>query len=385
VVARGRHTVFLGMAPGVGKTYQMLEDAHELQRRGRDVVIGFLEAHGRADTLAQAGGLESVPRQHVSYGAVALEEPDWAAILRRRPQLCLIDELAHTNAPGCEHRKRYEDVDTILAAGIDVYSTVNVQHLESLAGQVTALIGVPVSETLPDAVLEQADEVVLVDVTPELLIERLKAGRIYSGPSIEVAQAGFFRPERLATLRELSLLWLAEDVEPGRKGRSEPVVLGTPPAGPVPSPVLRVAPPRERVLALATVDAWSRPTVYHAYHAARRLDAPLDVLCMRAEGAQAPGDGGDELAALDRLVSTLGGELLVRDRGDLVTTAAQVAADRGATYLVIGRPWRRTPFGRLAHRRLPLQLMRAMPNMDVQIVALADPSPRPPRGYRRRD
>ena len=189
---RGHHKVFIGMAAGVGKTYRMLQEGHSEQDAGRDVVIGYMEPHRRAETSALAEGLESIPRRHVSYRGTELEEMDLPALLRRRPELALIDELAHTNAPGVEHGKRYEDVRDVLDAGIDVFSTVNVQHLESLNDQVTELTGTRVRETIPDAVLGEADEVVLVDLTPEALIERLRAGKVYPGENIEAALNNFF-------------------------------------------------------------------------------------------------------------------------------------------------------------------------------------------------
>ena len=363
MVANGRHTVFLGMAPGVGKTYQMLEEGREEQSRGRDVVIGYLEPHGRTETLAQADGLETLPRRGVEYHGTTLEEMDLPGVLRRRPELCLIDELAHTNIPGAEHDHRHEDVDAILKAGIDVWSTVNVQHVESLAGQIAALTGEQVSETLPDRVLDRAYNIVLVDLTPELLIERLEAGKIYPDDSVAVARRNFFRPEKLQTLREVSLLHVAEEVEPGGGARSSPAVQVHP----------RPTPSRDRILVLATPDPAMRPTVHHAYHAARRLAAPFDVLWIPAQEGEAVTDAGeDDLAALERLVATLGGTLIIRHGRDLAATVAEVAADRGTTYLVMGRPQRRTPLGALANRRLPLQLMRALPDVDVQIVALRD-------------
>jgi two-component system sensor histidine kinase KdpD len=358
---RGRHKVFLGMAPGVGKTFQMLEEGREEQGRGRDVVIGFLEPHGRADTAAQAEGLPIVPRRQVEYGGTSLEEMNLPAILERRPQLCLVDELAHANAPGCEHRVRYEDVDELLAAGIDVYSTVNVQHVASLAGQVAALIGVRPQETLPDRVLEDAQDVVLVDITPELLIERLTAGKIYPPESGEVARNSFFRPENLETLREVSLLQTVREIAP----HVQPARVELAPRAPK-SP--------QRILALVTPDPALRPTVYHAYRAARRLDADFDVLWVRTDRERGPGVLDDELPALERLVSTLGGTLIVRSGRDLVASAGQVAAERGATHVVIGRPRRRTRLGLLSHQRLPLQLMRVLPDADIQIVALPGPT-----------
>src|SRR5271167_1258914 len=168
---KGHLKVFLGMAPGVGKTYRMLEEGVAEADSGRDVAIGYLETHGRAETLAQAEGLEIIPRRHLSYRGTPLEEMDLPALLARAPELCLIDELAHTDAPGLEHEKRFEDVRDVLDAGIDVFSTVNVQHLESLNDQVAELTGARVRETIPDSVLAAADEVVLIAITPQALIE----------------------------------------------------------------------------------------------------------------------------------------------------------------------------------------------------------------------
>ena len=367
---RGAHKIFLGMAPGVGKTYQMLEEAHEEKDRGRDVVIGYLESHGRAETLSQAEGLETVPRRRLEHRGAVLEEMDLPAILRRRPELCLIDELAHANVPGCENSKRHQDVDRVLDSGIDVYSTVNVQHVESLAGQIGRATGIPVRETLPDRVLHAADGVVLVDVTPALLIERLKAGKVYVDRSAEVAERAFFRPDTLATLREISLLEVAHEAETGPAGEQRSAAA----AEHAPRPVLlathRPAEAPARVLALTTPDPWMRPTVYHAFRTAERLHTPFDVLWVQTGVAV----GDEEVEALSRLVRTLGGTLVVRQGEDLVGATAQVARERGATYLVIGRPRRRTHLGQLTHRRLPLELMSALPDVDLQIVALADPA-----------
>ena len=204
------------MAAGVGKTYRMLQEGQAEAENGRDVAIGYLEPHGRAETSAQADGLEVIPRRRVSYRDTVLEEMDLPAILRRKPELCLIDELAHTNAPGVEHEKRYEDIDDVLAAGIDVFSTVNVQHLESLNDQISELTGIRVRETVPDAVIGVADEVVLIDITPQSLIERLLAGKVYSGERIQSALNNFFKVENLSALREVALRQVAEEVEAKR-------------------------------------------------------------------------------------------------------------------------------------------------------------------------
>src|SRR5277367_5159172 len=223
VIPGGRHKVFLGMAAGVGKTYRMLQEGQAEAEAGRDVVIGYLETHGRIDTAAQADGLVMVPRRRVTYRGTEVDEMDLPAIIARAPELCLIDELAHTNPPGVEHEKRYEDVRDVLEAGIDVFSTVNVQHLESLNDQVTQLTGTRVRETVPDAVLTEADEVVLIDVTPEALLTRLRAGKVYPLDRVPAALNNFFKLENLSALRETALRQVAEGVEVKRLVREHPV------------------------------------------------------------------------------------------------------------------------------------------------------------------
>ncbi|MGB2710272.1 MAG: histidine kinase, partial [Conexibacter sp.] len=208
----GRLKVFLGMAAGVGKTYRMLQEGQAEAEAGRDVVIGYLEPHDRAETSALAIGLEVVPRRRVDYQGTQLEEMDLAAVLARAPELCLIDELAHTNATGVEHGKRYEDIADVLAAGIDVLSTVNVQHLESLNDQIAEATGTRVRETIPDGVLAAAHEIVLIDLPPEALVDRLRAGKVYPLERVETALQSFFRIEHLASLREVALRQVAEEV-----------------------------------------------------------------------------------------------------------------------------------------------------------------------------
>src|SRR3984957_15607501 len=209
---RGRLRVVIGMAAGVGKTYRMLMEAHVEKDAGRDVVIGLLETHQRVETARVAEGLEVIPRRQVTYRGTELEEMDLPGILARAPEVCLIDELAHTNAPGVEHAKRYEDVEDVLNAGIDVLSTVNVQHLESLNDQVAELSGVRVRETIPDALLGRADELVVVDLTPEELLERLRAGKIYPLERLDAALNNFFKIENLSALREVALRQVAQEV-----------------------------------------------------------------------------------------------------------------------------------------------------------------------------
>jgi two-component system sensor histidine kinase KdpD len=212
-VKRGKHKIFIGMSPGVGKTFKMLEEAHQLKAEGVDVVIGLLETHGRRETAEKAVGLESIPRQAIQNDTLVLYEMDTDAILARAAKLVLVDELAHTNVPGCEREKRFQDVEVILNAGIDVYSTVNIQHLESLNDLVARITGVVVRERIPDRILDEADQVVVVDVTPETLEERLLEGKIYAHSKIQQSLENFFQRRNLIALRELALREVADTVE----------------------------------------------------------------------------------------------------------------------------------------------------------------------------
>ena len=215
---RSNLRVYIGAAPGVGKTYVMLEDAHTLRRQGLDVVIGFVETYGRAETEAQIRDLEIVPRRRVPYRGIELEEMDLDAILRRRPQVCLVDELAHSNVAGCRNPKRFQDVLELLDAGIDVMTAVNIQHVETLNDAVARVTGVRVRETVPDTFFDRADEVINVDATVEELITRLRQGKIYKPEKIEQALSNFFRVGNLSTLRELALRAVADEV--GEKAAS---------------------------------------------------------------------------------------------------------------------------------------------------------------------
>src|SRR5262249_35850679 len=213
---RGRYRILLGMAAGVGKTYRMLQEGRQAQAEGRDVVIGYLEPHDRPETSALAEGLEVVPRLRSTHGGLELEEMDVDAVIARRPELALIDELAHTNASGVRNEKRFQDIDEVIDAGIDVISTVNVQHLESLNDAVFELTDVRVRETFPDRILDEADEVVLVDLAPQALQERLRAGKVYPKERVDAALTNFFPGDNLSALRELALREVAEDVEAKR-------------------------------------------------------------------------------------------------------------------------------------------------------------------------
>jgi two-component system, OmpR family, sensor histidine kinase KdpD len=357
----GRHKVFLGMAAGVGKTFRMLQEGRAEHEAGRDVVIGYLEPHGRAETEAQADGLPRVARRRATYKDMTSQEMDLPGILDRRPELCLIDELAHTNAPGLEHGKRYEDIKDVLGAGIDVYSTVNVQHLESLNDQVAELTGVRVRETFPDSVLKDADEVVLLDLTPPALIDRLRAGKVYPPERVPAALNGFFKVENLEALREVALRQVAEDVEAKRlKGdivalredrlmdREAPQAVG------------------ERLLALVSPEPSSQRVVRRAWRSSQRLGAELDILVVLS-GEPSDGDR-QQIDALRRLASLLGAEVIVEEGDDLAEVAARVAGERRTTYVLMGTPAARTGLRRFSPP-LTDRLLRALPGVDLRIVA----------------
>jgi two-component system sensor histidine kinase KdpD len=370
---RGHLKVFIGMAPGVGKTYRMLQEGRAEAEGGRDVVIGYLEPHGRADTVVQAEGLETVPRREVAYRGRTIEEMDLPAVLARRPELCLIDELAHTDAPGVEHEKRYEDVREVLDAGIDVYSTVNVQHLESLKDQVSQLTGTRVRETIPDEVLSAADEVVLIDLTPEALIARLRAGKVYRHDRVPAALNHFFKLENLAALRETALRQVAEDVEikrlvrePGPVPQRDEDRLGAP-GEPVPQPI------SERLLALATLAPESEHVVRRAWRSAQRLDAELDVVVVRPPGHPPSAEDRKRLEELRRLTAMLGARLHVEEAADVADAAIAMARSLGSTYVLMGTPAQRRGLGRLLGssdgRSLLDRLLEELPGVDVRIIA----------------
>jgi len=365
-MGRGHYKIFLGMAAGVGKTYRMLQEGRAERDAGRDVAIGYLEPHKRKETSDQAIGLEAVPRRKVPYREVEVEEMDLPAILARRPELALIDELAHSNPSGLEHRKRYEDIADVLDAGIDVFSTVNVQHLESLNDRVAELTGVRVRETVPDSVLGTADEVVLVDLTPEALVARLRAGKIYPEENIDAALNNFFRIENLAALREVSLRQVAEDVETKRLTFHVSEPLGTREEA-VAAEVPRAV--GERILALVRPQPSSQRLVRRAWRSAQRLGTGLDLLWVKPPGKPVGGEEERQVTALRQLASVLGATLLVEEHDDLVVAAARVVRERGITYVMVGES--RPPRGLTRLREpLPQRLMDATPaGVDVRIVA----------------
>ncbi|HEY8315712.1 MAG TPA: sensor histidine kinase KdpD [Gaiellaceae bacterium] len=351
---RGRYRILLGMAAGVGKTYRMLQEGRQASAEGRDVVIGYLEPHDRPDTAQLAVGLEEVPRLRAGHGAVDLAEMDVDAVIRRAPELALIDELAHTNATSMRNEKRYQDIDEVLDAGIDVISTVNVQHLESLNDAIAELTDVRVRETFPDKVLEEADEVVLVDLTPEALQERLRAGKVYPKERADVALQNFFRADKLSALRELALREVAEDVEARRRSA-------------VLDPLSRQA-VAERVLVLVTPEPRSQRILRRAFRSAERLAAQLDALWVREPGREPTDEERTAIAALRRLCVVLGAHFLELESDDLVDTVRRTVFERGSTYVFVGTP-NESRRREILRGSLVSALVRELPGVDIRVVA----------------
>jgi two-component system, OmpR family, sensor histidine kinase KdpD len=351
---RGKYRILLGMAAGVGKTYRMLEEGRQAQNEGRDVVIGYLEPHDRPETALLAEGLEQLPHLHSSHGGLELAEMDVDAVVARAPEIALVDELAHTNVPEARNRKRFEDIDEILSAGIDVTSTVNVQHLESLNDSIFELTGVRVRETFPDRILDEADEVVLVDLTPEALHERLKAGKVYAPAQAEAAMQNFFRLENLGALRELVLRELADDVE-ARRHVSVVDPLGQ----------QAVA---ERILALVTPEPRSQRLLRRAFRSGQRLNAEVDALWVRRPGRELTEEQQVSLAALRRLTSILGAHFIELEGDDLVAAVKQVARERGSTYVFVGTP-DESRRREVLRGSLVSALVRELHGIDIRVVA----------------
>jgi two-component system sensor histidine kinase KdpD len=361
------------MAAGVGKTYRMLQEGRVESESGRDVAIGYLEPHGRAETTAQAEGLEEIPPRIVDYRGTPLAEMDLPAVLARKPELCLIDELAHTNAPGIEHEKRYEDVRDVLAAGIDVFSTVNIQHLESLNDQIIQLTGTRVRETIPDEVLASADEVVLIDLTPEALIERLRAGKVYRPERVPAALNNFFKIENLSAMRETALRQVAEGVEIKRLAPAPVVVrreegLSDDARGARGAPGAGTQQIAERLLALVALAPHSQRIVRRASRSAERLGARLDVLVVRTPGRTPSAEDREQLESLRRLTAMLGARLLVEEGEDVAAVAIETAHRLGSTYVLMGAPSARRRLGRFREPLL-MRLLDGLPGVDVRIVA----------------
>jgi len=331
-VRRGRLTVYLGAAPGVGKTYAMLDEAHRRLARGTDVVVGLVETHGRAATAALLDGLEVVPRRTVAYRGQDLTELDVDAVLARAPQVAMVDELAHTNVPGSRHAKRWQDVHDLLAAGVDVVTTVNVQHLESLNDDVEAITGIRQRETVPDDVVRAADQVQLVDLPPQALRRRLAHGNVYRAEQVDASLSSYFRVGNLTALRELALLWLADRVDDALTDYRRDHRIDAP------------WPARERIVVAVTGGSESDTLLRRGARIAQRAAGSelLAVHVLATDGL--PGAGPARIAEQRRLVESLGGTFHTVVGEDVATAVVDFARGVNATMVVVGvsrRPrWR---------------------------------------------
>ena len=350
----GRLTIFLGAAPGVGKTYAMLSRARELKRQGVDVVVGLVETHGRSETLGLIEGLEVLPRKRIEYQGRTLEELDLDALLARRPGLALVDELAHRNAPGSRHERRWQDVVELLDAGIDVCTTINIQHLESLNDVVHRITGVRVSETVPDSVFDRLRDIKLVDLPPRELIERLQQGKVYVPEQAAHALQAFFSPSNLTALRELAMQTAADRVDSDL--REAHAARGLP-----------GMPLRRRVLVAIDGRGQSEYLVRVSRRLAERRDAPWTVVTVQAGG---PVDAARqrELDQAFALARRLGGEVEVLHGGNVVDAILDHAARSGASTIVLGRT-RERPFARMFNRTLTQQLLQRGAHYELTIFS----------------
>ena len=353
---RGKLRIYLGNAAGVGKTYDMLCEGHRRAERGADVVVGFVETHGRKHTAELVEGLEVVPRARLSYRGTTFEEMDLDAVLARKPQIALVDELAHTNVPGSRNAKRWQDVEELLDAGIDVISTVNIQHLESLNDVVEKITGVPQRETVPDAVVRAADQVELVDMTPEALRRRMAHGNIYPPEKIDAALTNYFRSGNLAALRELALLWLADKVDEGlQRYRAEHHITGTWEA-------------RERVVVALTGGPEGVTLIRRAARIAARSSGGdlLAVHVTRSDGLT----GADPavLAAQRQLAESLGGSYHQVVGDNIPEALLTFARAENATQLVLGVSRRSWLSALLTGPGIGARTIRGSGDIDVHIV-----------------
>lgn len=357
---RGKHKIFIGMAPGVGKTYRMLEEAHALKTEGIDVVVGLLETHGRKETAQKAQGLEIIPRKQIPRGGLTLTEMDTDAIIARSPQLALIDELAHTNVPGSEREKRYQDVEIILAAGIDVYSTVNIQHIESLNDLVARITGVVVRERVPDRLLEEAQEVVVIDVTPETLEERLLEGKIYAPEKIQQSLQNFFQRRNLIALRELALREVADNVEDDAIAFNARLAKDVKLAG-------QVCNIHERVLVCISTYPNSVQLLRRGARIAGYMNAPLYALFVANPDRFLTKDESLHIETCERLCQEFSGTFIRITNNNIPQAIAQVAKEYRITQIVIGES-QRSRWKILLRGSLTQQLVSLLKNIDIHII-----------------
>ena len=370
---RGRLRVYLGSVAGSGKTYTMLNEGHRRESRGTDVVIGYVETHGRPQTQAQIGDLEIIPRKKATYRGVTLEEMDTEAVIARHPKVALVDELAHTNVPGSKHVKRYQDVEEILGAGIDVVTTLNIQHLESLNDLVASITGVRVRETLPDWILDQADEVELIDISPYALRQRMKHGNIYPPERIDAALNNFFREGNLTALREIALRRTAEKTEAQlQEYMTQHGITEMKPAG-------------ERVMVGFDHRPHTREVIRDAWRLSHGLHAELLAISIKPEGYLAfrsklirmlkyRGEAKQHWEEAQRrleehaiLAEDLGAEVIRTSSHDIAKTLVEIAHERQVTQLVLGQP-ARSHWEELLRGSIINRLLRMSTDIDIHLV-----------------
>ncbi|MEW6494310.1 MAG: sensor histidine kinase KdpD [Cyanobacteriota bacterium] len=350
---RGKHKMFIGMAPGVGKTYRMLEEAHQLKEEGIDVVIGLLETHGREETAQKAVGLEVIPNKPIVHGGVTLGEMDTDSILERQPQLVLVDELAHTNIPGSLREKRYQDVEVILEAGIDVYSTVNIQHLESLNDLVAKITGVVVRERIPDRILEEASEVVVIDVTPKTLQERLIEGKIYAPEKIEQSLQNFFQKRNLVALRELALREVADNIEE---------------AAEISTPIGQFCNVHERVMVCISTYSNSAQLLRRGARLTNVMRARLYALFVQHPDRFLTRDESLYIETCEHFCTEFGGEFIRVKSANVADAIAATARQYHITQVIIGQS-QQSRWDLLWRGSLVMQLVRCLKDVDLHVIA----------------
>ncbi len=356
---RGKHKMFIGMAPGVGKTYRMSEEAHQLKEEGIDVAIGLLETHGREETAKKAEELEVIPKKAIVHKGVNLWEMDTDAILNRQPQLVLVDELAHTNVPGSQREKRYEDVEVILEAGIDVYSTVNIQHLESLNDLVAKITGVVVRERIPDRLLDEASEVVVIDVTPETLQERLVEGKIYAPEKIEQSLENFFQRRNLVALRELALREVADNIEESAEKTS--------------TTIGQFCNVHERVLVCVSTYSNSAQLLRRGARLAGVMRARLYALFVQHPERFLTRDESLYIETCEHFCREFGGEFVRVKSANVAEAIAQAAKKYHITQVILGQS-QKSRWELLWKGSLVMQLVRCLKDVDLHVIATEKPT-----------
>jgi two-component system sensor histidine kinase KdpD len=338
---RGHLKVFLGATPGAGKTYAMLREAHQLVAHGHDIVIGYVETYNRPRTVELVSDLEVIPRTRVPYRGTVLEEMDLDAVLQRRPEIALVDELAHTNVPGLRHEKRWQDVEDLRAAGIDVITTVNVQHVESVKDLVEKVTGIVVRETVPDKELDSADEIQYIDITPEALRKRMRHGNIYAKEKVETALANFFRPQNLAAIRQIGLRLVADSMARSRH------VLESP----------------EDVLVAVSGGVSSEDLIRRGARLARRLGGSSMVVTVRADSTNGP-----DVERFRALAAQLGSSFVVLGGTDVAAAVVQAARDSSIEHVVVGEMVSSLTWTRLRPTIVD-RIIDGLPDSDVHVIA----------------